>query len=238
MASLSADQYFARAADLTGLYPAHDVDQPVLALLARIGFHPGQPYDLARQSPAIQAGVRMAVRDGLAALKGSDVGGLKRIGHWNFQPGNLGAYGGDYGFRARVALGGLGANRVEDAIYPNTDEDADGKPLLGSNTYVLHFTRDQLPPVGAFWSLTAYDRDGYPILTPQKRYAIGDRDPLVYNRDGSLDLTVGQTPPADAARTANWLPTLAAPFNLTLRLYLPKPEVLEGRWTPPPVTRR
>jgi hypothetical protein len=238
MAGLSADQYFARAADLTGLYPAHDVDQPVLARLARIGFHPGQAYDLARQPPAIQAGVRMAVRDGLEALKGNGVGGLKRIGHWNFQPGHLGAYGGDYRFRAQVALGGLGANRVEDAIYPNTGEDADGKPLLGSNTYGLHFTKDQLPPVGAFWSLTAYDREGYPILTPQKRYAIGDRDPLVYNRDGSLDLTVGQTPPADAARTANWLPTLAAPFNLTLRLYLPKPEVLEGRWTPPPVTRR
>ena len=238
MASLSADQYFARAAELTGLYPAHDVDQPVLTLLARIGFHPGQPYDLSKQSPAIQAGVRMAVRDGLAALAANGTRGLKRLGHWNFQPGNLGAYGGDYRFRAQVALGGLGANRVEDAIYPNTDEDADGHPLVGSNSYVLHFAKDQMPPAGAFWSLTAYDREGFPILTPQKRYAVGDRDPLVYNPDGSLDLTIGQTPPADARRAANWLPTLADPFTLTLRLYLPKPEVLEGRWTPPPVVRR
>ncbi len=238
MGALSADQFFARAADLAGQYPAHDVDQPVLTLLARIGFHPGQPYDLAQQPPAIQAGVRMAVRDGLAALSGNGVGGLKRLGHWNFQPGHLGAYGGDYRFRAQVALGGLGANRVEDAIYPNTAEDADGKPLIGSNSYVLHFAKDQLPPANAFWSLTAYDPEGFPILTPQKRYAVGDRDPLVYNPDGSLDLTIGQAPPADPRRASNWLPTLAAPFNLTLRLYLPKPEVLEGRWTPPAVTRR
>ena len=237
MASLSADQVFARGAELAGLYPPHDTDQPVMALLARIGFRPGQPYDLAKQPPEIQAGVRRAVRDGLAGLKAQRFGGLLRRGTWFFQPGHLGAYGGDYGFRARVALGGLGANRIEDAVYPTTDEDADGKPLVGANGYVLHFSKDQLPPAGAFWSLTAYDGEGFPLLTPERRYAVGDRDPLVYNPDGSLDLQIGQTPPADPHRAANWLPTLAGPFNLTLRLYLPKREALDGGWIPPPVTR-
>jgi hypothetical protein len=238
MGSLTPEQFFARGAELTGLYPPHDVDQPVLSRLTRIGFRPGRSYDLATQPAAVQAGVRRAVADGLAALKSgrSSIGMLHR-GSWDFQPGHLGAYGGDYAFRARVALGGLGANRIEDAIYPATAVDADGQPLIGTNRYVLHFTKAELPPAGAFWSLTAYDGEGFPILTPQRRYAVGDRDPLVYNADGSLDLYIGQTPPDDPRRAANWLPTLADPFNLSLRLYLPRPEVLEGRWTPPSVTR-
>ena len=238
MGSLTPEQFFARGAELTGLYPPHDVDQPVLSRLTRIGFRPGRPYDLATQPAAVQAGVRRAVADGLAALKSgrSSIGMLHR-GSWDFQPGHLGAYGGDYAFRARVALGGLGANRIEDAIYPATAVDADGQPLIGTKRYVLHFTKAELPPAGAFWSLTAYDGEGFPILTPQRRYAVGDRDPLVYNADGSLDLYIGQTPPDDPRRAANWLPTLADPFNLSLRLYLPRAEVLEGRWTPPSVTR-
>ena len=138
--------------------------------------------------------------------------------------------------RALVALGGLGANRIEDATYPNTAVDATGQPLVGSQKYKLHFEKSNLPPAGAFWSLTAYDGTGFPIQNPEKRYAVGDRDPLVYNSDGSLDLYIGQSPPDSAALKPNWLPTLADPFNLSLRVYLPKREVLDGRWTPPPVT--
>lgn len=135
-----------------------------------------------------------------------------------------------------MALGGLGANRIEDAIYPNTGVDASSQPLVGAKSYKLHFEKANLPPAGAFWSLTAYDSTGFPIPNPEKRYAVGDRDPLVYNADGSLDLYVGQSPPDAATLKPNWLPTAADPFNLTLRVYLPKREVLDGRWTPPPVT--
>jgi hypothetical protein len=53
--------------------------------------------------------------------------------------------------------------------------------------YRIHFEQASLPPVRAFWSLTAYDRDGYFIANPVNRYAIGDRDPLKFNPDGSLE---------------------------------------------------
>ena len=51
---------------------------------------------------------------------------------------------------------GLGALNVSDA---------EGKPVMAENKYV-HFSKDELPPVGAFWSLTFYDAEGTFRLSP------------------------------------------------------------------------
>jgi hypothetical protein len=93
-----------------------------------------------------------------------------------------------------------------------------------------------LPPVDAFWSVTAYDAEGYFIPNALKRQALGDRDKLVANADGSLDLYIQANAPG-GEKEANWLPVSKAPFTLLMRLYSPKPEFLEGRWTPPPVLK-
>jgi hypothetical protein len=67
--------------------------------------------------------------------------------------------------RLRPARGGCtdrpGANHPVDAIYPRAAADKDGKPLDGANRYVVHFKAGQLPPVRAFWSLTAYNKESY-----------------------------------------------------------------------------
>ena len=31
---------------------------------------------------------------------------------------------------------------------------------------------------------------------------------------------------------ANWLPSALGPFDLTMRLYLPRPEAVNGQWSP------
>jgi hypothetical protein len=98
--------------------------------------------------------------------------------------------------------------------------DADGQPLTGANQYVLHFPKSALPPVNAFWSLTLYDPDGYFSPNELKRYAIGDRDRLTFNADGSLDVYGQHARPADA-QVSNWLPAPEGSFNLTMRLYWP-----------------
>jgi hypothetical protein len=137
--------------------------------------------------------------------------------------------------RAVVALHGLGANLRDDAVYYVTGLDRSGERLDGAHAYVLHFPADQDPPTDAFWSLTVYDKDGYLARTSTGRVAIGDRDPLVSNEDGSLDILVQHERPAG---TVNWLPTPDGPFNLTLRLYWPRASVLDGSWSPPALVRR
>ena len=148
----------------------------------------------------------------------------------------MGVYGNYYLKRAIVALIGLGANLPEDAVYPLNIGDADGKPLTGANRYVLHFDKNEIPTAKAFWSATLYDKDGFPSPNNLKRSAIGDRDALKFNADGSLDLYFQHASPG-AEKESNWLPAPANDFNLTMRMYSPKGEVLDGRLAPPAVQR-
>src|SRR5262249_20061461 len=123
-----------------------------------------------------------------------------------------------------------------EAIYTSTSSDAKGAPLSGSNRYVLHFEKGETPPALAFWSVTLYNESGYFAPNMLNRFAIGDRDKLRYNEDGSLDLYIQSASPGPE-RESNWLPAPVGAFNLTMRLYLPKPEAARGKWAPPGVQR-
>src|ERR1700744_1742999 len=114
--------------------------------------------------------------------------------------------------------------------------DADGQPMNGSMRYRMHFAASELPPVLAFWSVTGYDKDGYFIANPIHRYAIGDRDTLKFNPDGSLDLFIQADGPGPNSHP-NWLTAGDGIFNLTMRLYCPKPAILDGSWHPPALER-
>lgn len=133
-------------------------------------------------------------------------------------------------------MAGLGANLPEDAIYPYNLGDNDGQPLSGANQYVLAFTKEELPPVDAFWSVTLYDDQGYQVANALNRFAVSSWMPLQFNPDGSLDLSIQHDDPG-GDKTANWLPAPAGSFNLTMRLYAPQPAALTGEWNPPAVTR-
>lgn len=148
----------------------------------------------------------------------------------------MGTYGNNYFKRAVVAAGGLGANPPEDAVYPILAVDSDGDPLLGERDYLMHFDAGQLPPADAFWSITMYDGEGFQAANELNRFALGDRDPLRYGADGSLDLLLSHRDPGPDRR-ANWLPAPLGPLGVTMRLYSPRPEALDGRWTPPPVRK-
>jgi len=91
--------------------------------------------------------------------------------------------------------------------------------------------------VAAFWSITAYDRATAQLTeNPLRRYAIGDRTPgLQFGADGSLEIVLGASPPADG--TSNWLPTPAGAYHLVARMYLPLAPALDGTYALPPVER-
>jgi hypothetical protein len=162
---------------------------------------------------------------------------VKITNGWQMNTDTMGVYGNYYLKRAIVAMAGLGANQPDDAIYPINITDADGQPVMAENKYILHFRKEELPPVSAFWSLTMYDADGFQVTNPINRFAIGDRDPLTYNADGSLDLYIQHESPGPQ-KESNWLPApKRGELGLTLRLYAPKPQVADGRWDPPAIKR-
>lgn len=121
-------------------------------------------------------------------------------------------------------------------MMPMSAVGVDGKPYHGSNRYLLHFDQDQLPPVNGFWSLAMYDSEGYFVENPINRYSIGDRDKLSFNGDGSLDITIQHETPGDE-KESNWLPAPGDDFNLVIRLYWPRAEILSGAWNPPALKR-
>jgi hypothetical protein len=90
--------------------------------------------------------------------------------------------------------------------------------------------------VGAFWSITLYDPEGFQVANTLNRFAVSSWMPFRFSPDGSLDLYFqNESPGAD--KEANWLPAPKAPFNLTMRLYAPRSEALTGKWNPPPVVK-
>ena len=145
------------------------------------------------------------------------------VNGWQMNTDTMGVYGDYYLKRAIVAQVGLGANQPEDAVYPlNVARRATASAPTGDHSYVLHFGKDELPPVDAFWSLTMYDAEGFQVANAINRFAIGDRDALRYNSDGSLDLYIQHDDPG-GDRAANWLPSPnAGTLGLTMRLYAPK----------------
>jgi len=159
---------------------------------------------------------------------------------WLYFTEGVGNFGTDYLLRGMGNLLGPGWNRPEDAVYPISQQDADGNDYDGAKyNYVMHFDKGELPPVEGFWSLTMYDKDLFFVPNSIDRYNLSQRDTFITNPDGSIDLYLQADSPGKD-REANWLPAPRGEFKLVLRVYGPtktSPTILDGSWTPPPVLR-
>jgi hypothetical protein len=232
---MPAGRFFAELSRLMGKYPPAAADQSILKILSEFSIVPGKSFDINElgfpRRILLQKAVELA-QSKLIEISESD---LSSENGWAVRRSGIGVYGTDYQVRAYVSLIGLGALTPEEAAYPNSKKDKEGKPLSGKHSYRIHFEANKTPPVNAFWSLTVYDDLGFLIENPIRRYTIGDRDNLTFNSDGSLDILIQhQQPTGD---TSNWLPAPAETFAVTMRLYLPKAEFLDGRWKVPPIER-
>ncbi|TWB04449.1 DUF1254 domain-containing protein [Bradyrhizobium stylosanthis] len=228
-----------RLAELMAKHPPHPNDYPILFRMRQIGLEPGKPFDAAKLDPSLVKTINAAAKEALVDLEQSGKSGAGiglHVNGWFYQTSTVGTYGTAYKLRAMGALIGLGVNLPEDAVYPASFVDSDGKPYSGTGRYVLHFDKGKLPPANAFWSVTLYDKDGFQAPNALNRFAIGDRDKLRFNDDGSLDIYLEHEPP-EPDKMANWLPAPAGEFNLAMRLYSPQRAALDGTWTPPPIKR-
>ncbi|EUB72683.1 protein of unknown function DUF1254 [Pseudomonas sp. GM41(2012)] len=232
--AMSAADYFAYAAELLKVHPAHISDQPILAQMKRIGIEPGKSFSMDALDPEIKAALQTVPEDAQALMTWKVPTLARVVNGWSMNTDTMGVYGNYYLKRAIVAQIGLGANLPEDAIYPLNIGDVEGKPLDGANKYVLHFDKGKTPPVNAFWSITLYDPEGFQVGNALNRFAFSSWMPFKTNDDGSLDIYFQHENPGKDLE-ANWLPAPKGGFNLTMRLYGPKPEVLNGKWNPPPV---
>ncbi|KAA0121923.1 DUF1254 domain-containing protein [Methylobacterium sp. P1-11] len=232
---MDAPAFFTLFSEIVKANPPHDVDYPIFDRMRRIGIVPGEPIDLARLTPEAQQAISESKAPAQERIKAQFRGSGEFVNGWRTNYTAIGTYGADYTHRAGVAYAGLGANTIEDALYPTALVDADGKPFDSGRRYVIHFDKGELPPVRGFWSLTMYNERQLFAENAIGRYVIGDRDKLTYNPDGSLDLYVQRDSPSED-KAANWLPAPASgPFTMNLRLYWPKPQALDGTWKPPAI---
>ena len=235
--AMSGRDYFALGAQLMRLHPPHVTDWSVTSRMRRLGIVPGEDFDPSGLDGAVGDALDAAPRAAQAALAAQLATLATVVNGWQMNVNAIGVYGNFYAKRAIVAMVGLGANPPEDAVYPLLMSDGDGERVDGSRDYVLHFEHDQLPPVDAFWSVTMYDEHGFQAANEIDRFAIGDRDALRYNDDGSLDLFIQHTNPGPE-RSSNWLPAPRGPLGITMRLYAPQNPVLTGEWSPPALRRQ
>ena len=233
---LPLEEFFARLAGLLKANPPKPQDAPIIAQMAEIGIVPGQDFDRGKL-PLLghRLDPKLALLELVRAMKDK-----KPVNGWLYWTSDAGQYGTDYEQRAMVTMIGPGLNFPQDALYPFSEKDADGKEYDGSkHGYVMHFEKGQMPPVKGFWSLTMYDPDFFFIPNPIDRYSLSQRDTFVTNEDGSVDLYLQAESPGPG-KEANWLPAPKGKFVPMLRLYWPQdtpPSILDGSWTPPPLRR-
>ena len=235
MEEMGIEEYLNRLTELMSRQSPLIQDEALLAKMKKIGLEPGQPFELSKDNllltqklKAIPKVVHKRFRNNKANPAPESL-----VNNWSVAFDGIGTYDSDYTRRAYVAFVALGANLPEDAIYPIANRDVNGQELNAHHKYLIHMDQEDLPPVKAFWSLTAYTEEDFLVENELNRFALSDRDSLNYNSDGSLDLYIQSSAPEDKPIN-NWLPIPQdGPFSLAMRLYWPTDQVLTKQWSPP-----
>lgn len=213
-------------------------DKGLVATFVPLGIGENLTFDESKLSKSQKSGLEDGIMAAFRKMYDELKFGGERLGGMSFRY-NLGKYKDthNYVLGSAVAFYGYGANSAEEAIYPNTIVDSNGDELTGSNKYKIHINKDEMPPAKAFWSFTMYNRPENQLIENEiNRYNIGGLTPgLKYNADGSLDILIQNEKPAD---TSNWLPAPKGDFWVILRMYDPKPELLEKKYKAPLIVKQ
>jgi hypothetical protein len=216
--------------------PTDPSETALMARFAKIGVGAGKTIDASKLSPemtkALEAGMADAWADFADLMKQFDAGKVTAgdlFGTREYLKNN-------YLYRMLATIG-IWGNSKQEAMYPAYAVDEAKQKLNGANRYTLRFAPGQLPPVNAFWSLTMYELpSSLLVANPLNRYLLNSPMLPQFNKDADGGLTLliqNESPGKD--KEANWLPAPKGPFIMYMRLYWPKPEATEGKWTAPPL---
>lgn len=227
--------YFTMLNQALRTVPARPGEEALMASFDQAGFGPARQFDPGKLKPGEALGLGCAVRLGPGVLASRGFRPARVQNGWMWS-GAMADPGSDFLLRAEVARGGY-VNAPEESIYPAAVTDNRGEPLRGDRLYRIRFAKGGLPPVDAFWSLTAYDRATSQLAeNPLRRYTIGDRTRgLRFDKDGGLTLYLSTARPPQGA--SNWLPVPASAYHVVLRMYLPRKQALDGSYALPPIER-
>jgi len=231
---MDAGTYYKYFAEILKINPPDAMDAKIINKLAKLGIQPGQAFDITKVDPMVAKALQDAIPNAQSKIFANENATIPKNG-WRYSL-NTGSYGTDYLQRATVAAIGLGASQPDDMLSSIALRDTNNNTLNGDNRYVVHFAKDQLPPVKDFWSLTIYNHQYFFVNNPLNRYMVSPRDHLTYNPDGSLDIYIQKYAP-NRTLAANWLPAPNDDFVLILRLYSPKQIVLNDKWNLPLVNK-
>jgi hypothetical protein len=217
--------------------PTNPSETALMARFAKIGVGAGKTIDAGKLSPEIKTAIEQGMADAWA-----EFAEFKKT---RFDTGQV-AFGdmfgtrqflkNDYLYRMAAGVMGLYGNSKQEAMYPAYFVDSAKQPLAGVNRYTLRFGPGKLPPVNAFWSVTMYELPQSLLYANSlNRYLINSPmlPQLQRDADGGLTLIIQNESPGKE-KESNWLPAPKGPFAMAMRLYWPKEEALDGKWTAPP----
>lgn len=209
-------------------------EEALIGQFDEIGIGPSHDFNIETLSDASREGLLRAIEDGQKIVTASTRRKIKSYNGWMISK-DIGRYGYQFMHRAAVVKGGYG-NLPEESLYPAALFDNNGDMLSGGSHYTLHFEKGTLPPVNAFWSISAYTLDSELEKNAIRRYSIGDRTKgLQYAEDGSLTLHFQHQQPDQGA--SNWLPVPKGRYFIVARLYQPTESVLNFEYVLPELTR-
>jgi hypothetical protein len=229
VAKMDAMSFFASMVHLMQLYPPPERDAAMLDQFRNIGIDLDHAFNPAVLEPHVLRGLERATKAGEELLRrvGPQLSG-STLNRW-WTPGRAGDFGTDYVTRAYMAMDFIWPNVPEETVYSVGSLGPDGKSLTGAHRYVLRFEKGQTPPVDAFWSLTMFDAHRSLVENSIHRYSIGSRTAgLKYDGEGQLSLFIQADVPR--GHESNWLPSPKREFVLTMRMYLPRREILNGTY--------
>ncbi|MEA4874270.1 DUF1254 domain-containing protein [Anaerorhabdus sp.] len=230
-------EFFETLNQVLALTPMLKQDEPIFDEMKILGVGRNLDLKVLKTIPAEE--LKKVVDETVALIDKKGLTFGENVNYWRIARKDIGVFKTNYLQRSVVWFKGALANVPEESLYPSTFQSGDGEYLNGINKYILHFEPGKLPPVSQFWSLTMY-RFSDAMLTENEinRYSFGDRTKgMILDDDGGLTITIQHEKPTTEKGKANWLPAPSEPFYMTLRLYGPSSDAVEGIWTPPAVER-